>query len=166
MNIETLRKRIEMQGFTGLSDTEIRQINYPLRLAPAICLSWTALGVVLGSPLILAALVPFALAGALFEGHPFDAIYNYGLRHFDRRPELPAYGPPRRSACLMATAMILMTAAAFYCGLAVAGYILGTVMMTMASINVITGFCVPSFFYRVLFGRMQAVNDHGDKIMS
>ena len=80
MNTETLRKRIEMQGFTGLSDAEVRQINYPLRLAPAICMVWTALGVVLGSPLVLAALVPFALAGALFEGHPFDALYNYGLR--------------------------------------------------------------------------------------
>lgn len=153
MNIETTRKRIEMQGFYGLSDADIREINYPLRLAPAICLAWTALGVVLASPLILASLVPFALAGALFEGHPFDVIYNHGLRHLTGTRELPAYGKPRRSACLMASVMISTTAAMFYNGFAVAGYMIGCIPLTAMSVVILTGFCVPSYLFQLLFGR-------------
>ena len=156
MTKETHRKRIEMQGFYGLSDADLREINYPLRLAPAICLAWTALGVVLASPFVLAALVPFALAGALFEGHPFDVIYNHGIRQLTGTRELSAYGKPRRSACFMASVMILTSSALFYNGFAVAGYVLSSVMLTMASINVLSGFCVPSFFFGLLFGRQVA----------
>ncbi len=37
----TTRRRIEAQGFVGLDDDTLAQINYWLRLAPAICMIWT-----------------------------------------------------------------------------------------------------------------------------
>ena len=49
-NISTLRAKIEAQGFCGLDDDSLLQINYPLRLAPAICLAWTLTGTALASP--------------------------------------------------------------------------------------------------------------------
>src|SRR5215469_14862295 len=80
-NLTTVRERIQAQGFCGLSDAMYAQINYPLRLSPAICMVWAAVGTALASPTILWALVPFAVLGAILPGHPFDVLYNYGLRH-------------------------------------------------------------------------------------
>ncbi len=36
------RLRIEAQGFLGLEDKTLSQINYWLRLSPAICMVWAA----------------------------------------------------------------------------------------------------------------------------
>ena len=160
--IGTIRKRIEAQGFTGLSDGEISELNYWFRLAPAICLTWTAVGVAIASPAVLFCLVPFALLGAVLPGHPFDLVYNRLIRHVINRREIPVYGRPRRFACLMASVMISITASVFYLGLPVVGYILGFMMFGMATVNVTTGFCVPSFIYGLVFGKPSChVRDRG-----
>lgn len=147
------RNRVEAQGFVRLKDEEIRQINYWLRFSPAICMTWTAIGVVLASPLILWALVPFALLGGVLRGHPFDVLYNHGLRHIFKTPPLPRYGLPRRFACLLASAMISTAALAFQFGAPVIGYAVGGFMVAAAFTNVSTGFCIPSFIYGLIFGK-------------
>jgi hypothetical protein len=38
----TCRENIQAQGFCGLDDKTCAQINYPLRLSPAICMVWAA----------------------------------------------------------------------------------------------------------------------------
>src|SRR5664279_1317537 len=90
--IGTVRGNIQAQGFCGLDDKTYAQINYPLRLSPAICMVWAGLGTALTSPIILWALMPFAALGAILPGHPFDVLYNYGLRHLLNAPALPRYG--------------------------------------------------------------------------
>ena len=77
----TIRENIQAQGFCGLDDKTYAQINYPPRLSPAICMVWTAVGTALASPMILWALAPFAALGTILPGHPFDILYNYGLRY-------------------------------------------------------------------------------------
>ena len=57
-NFATLRTRIQAQGFCGLDDATYRQINYPLRISPAICMVWAAIGTAMASPLVLWTLVP------------------------------------------------------------------------------------------------------------
>jgi len=106
-----VRENILAQGFCGLDDETCAQINYPLRLSPAICMVWAAVGTALASPIILWALVPFAALGAILPGHPFDVFYNYGLCHLLGTPALPRYGLRRRFACALATIMIITTAA-------------------------------------------------------
>ena len=152
-DLQTLRRRIEAQGFTCLTNDEVKALDPWFRFAPAMCLSWVSCGVVLGSPTILAALFPFALLGGILTGHPFDVIYNHGIRHLLRTPELPPYARPRRFACLMASVMIASTAAAFYLGYPLPGYVIGGLMIAMASVQVATGFCVPSLIYNLIFGR-------------
>jgi hypothetical protein len=85
---ETARARIQAQGFCDLDDKTYAQLNYPLRLSPAICMTWAAVGTALASAPILWALVPFAA----------------------------------------------LVAAAF--------------------VNVSTGFCIPSFVVRLVFGKV------------
>ena len=106
----------------------------------------------MASPTILAALIPFALLGGIFKGHPFDLFYTFGLRHVFKSPKLPSYGIPRRFACLMASAMIATAALGFYFGYPVIGYGMGGFMVIAAFVNVSTGFCVPSFVYGLIFG--------------
>ena len=86
----TARERIQAQGFCGLSDATYAQINYPLRLSPAIMMVWVAVGTVLASAQILWALVPFTALGAILTGHPFDVLYNHGLRYLMGTPETAA----------------------------------------------------------------------------
>ena len=64
----TVRENIEAQGFCGLDDKTCTQINYPLRLSPAICMLWAAVGTALASPTILWALAPLAALGAILPG--------------------------------------------------------------------------------------------------
>ena len=146
------RERIVAQGFCDLDEQTYAQINYPLRISPAICMVWTAVGTALASPVILWALVPFAALGALLPGHPFDVVYNHGLRHVLRMPALPRYGPRRRFACALATVMLIIAAWGFQSGVPAVGHVAGWSVVGAAFVNVSTGFCVPSFIARVFLG--------------
>ncbi len=150
----TVRERIQAQGFCGLDDKTAAQINYALRLSPAICMVWAAVGTALASPPILWALVPFAALGAILPGHPFDVLYNFGLRHLFGTPMLPCYGARRRFAFALATIMLIAAAGGFQAGEPMVGYILGWSVVAAAFVNVSTGFCIPSFIVRVFFGKV------------
>jgi len=152
--ITTIRQRIQAQGFCGLDDTTYKQLNYALRLSPAICMVWAAIGTALASPTILWILVPFAALGAILPGHPFDVLYNYGLRHVFGTPPLPTYPLRRRFACLMATIMLATAAWGFQAGMPLVGHIIGWSLVGAAFVNVSTGFCIPSFIVRLTVGKM------------
>lgn len=149
----TGRTRIEAQGFLDLDDRTLSQINFWLRLSPAICMVWAAVGTALNSATILWSLVPFAAAGTLLPGHPFDVLYTYGFRHLVHGPRLPRYPLPRRFACLLATVMVAGAAWAFQAGNPLVGHILGWSLVAAAFVNVSTGFCIPSFIYGLVFGK-------------
>ena len=151
---ETVRERIRAQGFCGLDDKTCAQLNYPLRLSPAICMLWTAVGTALASAPVLWALVPFAALGAILPGHPFDVIYNHGLRHLMGTPVLPRYGVRRRLACALATIMLIAAAWGFQAGMPMLGYVVGWSLVAAAFVNVSTGFCIPSFIIRLFFGKV------------
>src|SRR5689334_16036590 len=137
------RSRIEAQGVLGLDDPTLTQINYWLRLSPALCMVWAALGTALNSAWILWALVPFALLGAVLPNHPFDLLYTYGFRYWVHGPRLPRYPLPRRLACLMAALMLAGSAWGFQTGNLVVGQIVGWLLVAAALVNVSTGFCIP-----------------------
>ena len=110
----------------------------------------------MASAAVLFALVPFAVAGALLRGHPFDALYNHGLRHWLKSRRFPVYGVPRRFACAVASVWLITAAIAFAVGWTIAGTVLGCGMVLAAAVPVFTGFCIPSFLYGRLFGGRSA----------
>jgi hypothetical protein len=154
----TVRERIQAQGFCGLDDATYAQINYPLRLSPAICMVWAAAGTALASPTILWALAPFAALGAVLPGHPFDVLYNYGLRHLLGTPALPRYGFRRRFACAAATTMVIAAAWSFQAGVPVLGYVVGSWVTAGTFANVSTGLCMPALILRIFFGKVVCSN--------
>jgi hypothetical protein len=82
-------------------------------LAPAICSALTAVATLLAMPILLWALMPFGTICAIRGVHPFDLIYNLGLRHLLGTQRLPRYAAPRRFACLFATTWLGITGGAF-----------------------------------------------------
>jgi hypothetical protein len=150
----TAREKIQAQGFCGLSDATYAQINYPLRLSPAIMMVWVAIGTVLASVRILWALVPFTALGAILTGHPFDVLYNHGLRHLTGTQQLPRYGTRRRLAFAVATTMTTLAAWAFQADMPLLGYIVGGAIVASTCLQVITGICSPAVLAGRLFGKV------------
>ncbi|MEX2227417.1 MAG: DUF4395 family protein [Dehalococcoidia bacterium] len=122
-------------------------------MSPALCAAIAAIGTALASPPILWGLMVFAALGGLLPFHPFDLIYNLGIRHVTATPELPRNGAPRRFACAMGSAWLLAAGTLFYAGLDVAGYIIGGAFVAVAALITVSHVCIPSLVYGALFGR-------------
>jgi hypothetical protein len=138
-----------MQGFVGYADCELAEFGPWLRLTPGLCAAWAAVATVSGGPGLFWALVPFAVLGAALPNHPFDAIYNFGLRRRLATRSIPRYGAPRRFACVVASAWLLITGFAFFAGAPTVGYVMGGSMVLTASVPTTTDFCIPSFVYQL-----------------
>jgi hypothetical protein len=142
------RHRLEVQGFTCLSDASLREVGPWLRLTPGLCTTIVMIGTALALPALLWLLVPVALFGAVFPRHPFDLFYNLALRRFTGTSVLPPNGAPRRFACGMAAVWIGATAGAFTAGYSPLGYALGGVLSAVGLLVSTTHFCIPSLIYR------------------
>ena len=149
----TTRQRIEAQGYLGLSDATLAEVGPWLRLSPAICMVWVAIATFYESVTALTVLIPFAALGVVLPWHPFDATYNHGIRHLIGTELLPRAGAPRRFACFVATVWLIATSWAFYSGAATLGYVLGGSLVVAAAVPTFTDFCIPSFFYGLMFGK-------------
>ena len=150
---ETTRNRIEAQGYLGLSDAELAEVGPWLRMAPAMCMVWAGVATYYQSTTAILILVPFAFFGAILPGHPFEVIYNFGFRHIRGSRKLPPARGPRRFACAVATVWLAATAWALYSGAVLAGQVLGYSLAAAAAVPAFTDFCIPSFFYGLMFGK-------------
>lgn len=146
-----VRTRLEAQGFCNLDDATLTELAPWMRWSPALCTVFMAAGTALNSPVVLWSLAATAFAGALLPFHPFDLLYNYGMRFVTGTRPLPNHGPQRRFACGIATAWLLGTGYAFHTGATVVGYALGIPLILVAGLVSVTHFCIPSLIYNTLF---------------
>ena len=151
-----IRRLLEIQGFVDAGDGTLCEVAPWLRFSPALCTLFMGAGTALALPALLWAPVPFAVLGALLPVHPFDLIYNVGLRRITKTPPLPRNGTPRRFACGVGGAWLIATALAFTTGPASLGYALGGVLTAVALLVSTTHICIPSMVYRVLTGSLTA----------
>jgi len=149
------RRRIEAQGYVGLSDTALAEVGPWLRFAPALCMTWVAIATYNASATAFLLLIPLAALGAIMTWHPFELIYNHGIRYLLDTMRLPRANAPRRFACAIATVWIGAAAWAFLSGAATLGYILGYSFAFAAAVPTFTDFCIPSFFYGLMFGKRE-----------
>jgi hypothetical protein len=149
----TARERLHTQGYVGIDDATLTEVGPWLRWSPSICTATVIVGTVLASEWVLWALVPFALLGALMSRHPFDYVYNLGVRRLTGTAPLPEHRAPRRFACGMAAAWMTATGAAFAAGAPAAGYVLGGMLAAVGGLVSVTHFCIPSTIYGLVFGK-------------
>jgi hypothetical protein len=138
-----MRSNLSMQGY-GLSDGERRALWLGLRLPTALCLGLVVTGLLLGSAVLLAALVPIGAVAGWSARHPFDLVWNHGLRYAFEAPALPPNPTRRRHAFKLATGWLALCSALFALGAPVAGLVLGGSLAAVCVLVTITNFCVPS----------------------
>lgn len=95
------------------------------RWAAMICTSAVAIGTALASPWFLWVLALTAVAGTFLPNHPFDYIYNYGIRHLTGTRPLPPNSKKRKLALGIAAMLLVGTGAAFFIDATSWGYGLG-----------------------------------------
>jgi uncharacterized membrane protein YphA (DoxX/SURF4 family) len=143
---------LDIQGFDNVDAQELARLAPWLRLAFGLCTVLGGLGTVLASPAILLALTLIAAIAAASPVHPFDLIYNYGIRHLTGTGPLPRRGVPSRFGCAIGAVFLLVTAWAFSAGHVVAGYALGGMLTFVVLLVSTTDICIPSMIYRSIFG--------------
>ena len=136
--------RLDIQGFENVATDRLAEVAPWQRLAFGMCAILALIGTALGSPEVLWALLPIAALAAAFPVHPFDLIYNHGIRHMTKTGPLPKRGAPARFACGMGAAWVAVTGWAFWSGHATAGYILGFSLASVSTLASTTDICIPS----------------------
>ncbi len=118
-----------------------------LRLTPALSTIWIFLSTALASPIALWAFALVSAFGASRNRHPFDYLYNQGLRHWAGGPELPTNPAPRRFAMLLAAIWAAATGGLFTVGQLTAAYISGALLVCAGSLVATAHLCVGSLVY-------------------
>lgn len=147
-----LQSWLEVRGIACSIDPDFTKLVPWLRITFLLCGSVFGIAVAFAYTPLIWAMVPIAAAGAIFRVHPFDLIYNYGIRHLTGTRKLPPNGAPTRFACALAAPWMVATALSFQFGLAPLGYALGGSLTAVAALVGTTHFCIPSFIYQFFFG--------------
>ena len=134
---------LTVQGYC-LTAEESEKLRWGLRFPTALCLAIVIIGLALHSAVLILALVPIGAVAGWTQRHPFDLIWNYGIRHLSGAPELPPNPTPRRHAFKLATVWLLVVGLLFAFGLTTAGLVLGAVLVGVCGLVTTTNFCVPS----------------------
>jgi len=143
---------LQTQGYR-LGGNEARELRIGLRFPTALCLALVVTGLALESALMIALLVPIGAVAGWTRRHPFDLIWNHGLRHLARAPDLPPNPVRRRHAFKLATIWLAAVAALFEIGATTAALVLGAVLLAVCSLVTATNFCIPSTLLVWLDGR-------------
>lgn len=144
---------LEMQGFACSPDPDFRAVVPWLRFSPGLTTIGAGIGTVLASPAVLSALALVTGVCAATPRHPFDLLYDRGVRPVTGTPALPRNEAPRRFACALATVWLVTTALAFAVGATLVGYGLGSLLVVLGGLVATTHFCFGSMVYRLAVGR-------------
>lgn len=147
-----LRRRLEIRGISVSDDTEFIRLVPWMRTTFVLCGALVAIATAFAFTPLLWAMVPIAALGVALPVHPFDLIYNHGVRRFTHTRRLPHNGAPTRFACAVAVLWLVATALAFSLGIGWLGYTLGALLATVAGIVSVTHFCIPSAIYQIITG--------------
>lgn len=149
---ESTRRRLDIQGFDRCDDEVLAPVAPWLRLAFGLCVALAAAGLLLGSPRLLWALVVVASLAALQPVHPFDLVYNLGIRRITGTGPLPGRGAPSRFACGLGAVWMTTTIVLLRTGHPFIGRTLGWMLVGVGTLVATTDICIPSLIYRSAFG--------------
>jgi hypothetical protein len=152
----TVRSRLEAQGFYGLDDKTLAELSPWMRWTYTLGTLVTLFGVVLTSPVVLWVLAAITSVGIFLPFHPFDLLYNYGMRFLTRTEPFPNSGPQRHFVFVVATVWLVTTGWAFYISADIVGITLGVLLILVGGLASTINFCIPSFIYNTVVGRRSA----------
>ena len=138
-----MRTNLTTQGYC-LTDAERRDLAIGLRFSTGLCLSLVVVALALESPAMLFALSAIGLVAGFTARHPFDYLWNQGVRHLLRAPALPPNPLRRRHAFKIATVWLLAVGILFAAGAATGALILGGLLVAACTTVTATNLCLPS----------------------
>jgi hypothetical protein len=92
------RKHLEIQGHC-LNDEALAEIGPWMRWPYVWCSSLLIVAVALASPWFLWILAAIAIGTVFLPSHPFNYLYNYGVRHLTGTRPLPRSTAQGKFAC-------------------------------------------------------------------
>jgi hypothetical protein len=98
---------------------------------------------------LLLALAGIGAVAGLAPRHPFDLLWNHGIRHVMSAPPVPPSPVRRRHAFKIGAALLLLVAALFAAGLSTVGLAVGGALLGACFLATTVNFCVPSFLLSV-----------------
>jgi hypothetical protein len=131
------------QGYC-LSDSEKHRLRLGLRFPTGACLALVITALALESAPMLFVLVGIGAVAGFTSRHPFDHVWNHGVRHLFRAPPLPPNPPRRRHAFKIATVWLLVVAVTFAVGLTVPALVLGVLLVGACTAVTVANLCIPS----------------------
>jgi len=152
----TVRRRLEAQGFCGLDDKTLAELAPWMRWTYTLGTLITLIGVTLMSSGVLWSLAAITSVGIVLPFHPFDLLYNHGMRYLTGTGPLPNSGPQRHFVFVVATVWLIATGWAFYAGADIVGITLGVLLIFVGGLASTTNFCIPSFIYNTVVARRNA----------
>jgi Domain of unknown function (DUF4395) len=144
-----MARNLLTQGYC-LTDTERGRLKLGLRFATGLCTALVALSLSLESSALLAVLAAIGAVAGLTPRHPFDLIWNYGVRHRFGAPPVPPNPTRRRHAFKIAAVSLLIVAVLFAAALPTAALAFGGALLVACGIVTATNFCLPSFLFSLL----------------
>lgn len=149
---DTHLRRLDIQGFDAVEVERLAEAGPWLRMAFTLCAVLVITATALASvPLFLIG-AGIAGAAALSPVHPFDLIYNLGIRHLRGTGPLPRRPFLNRLACGLGAMLMLVAAWSFTASLPVLGYAIGGALSIVAGLVGTVDICIPSMTYRAIFG--------------
>jgi hypothetical protein len=149
-HVRFTERGLAMQGFPNPSGPAIRKVEPWLRLTPLLNTLWIAAGTALESPATLLGFSLVSALGATRQKHPFDQLYNRGVRRLAKSEPLPDNPPPRRFAMGLAAAWAATAAALLLTSRRRAGLVAGGLLAVAGATVSSTHFCLGSWTYRQL----------------
>jgi Domain of unknown function (DUF4395) len=149
-------RNLTVQGYC-LSGAESRALRWGLRFPTALCFALVATGLILESAVLILALVAIGALAGWTRRHPFDLLWNHGLRHLSGAPELPPNPTPRRHGFKVGTVWLLSVGALLALGKPTAALILGVPLLIACGLLTATNFCIPSTLLGIWWRRRDAL---------
>lgn len=81
-SIGRIRYLVELQGYRGLQDQCVAEVDPWLRVAPALCAGWAFVSTLIGEAGALWVLAGIAALVAMLPWRPFNLPYNLVIRHW------------------------------------------------------------------------------------
>lgn len=146
---------LRVQGYR-LTAEQGQALGWGLRFPTALCLALVITGLVLESAALILALVPIGVIAGWTRRHPFDYLWNKGLRHLSGGPELPPNPTPRRHAFKLAALWLLAIGVLYAVGEPAVALVLGVVLVAVCGLVTMTNFCIPSTLLGLWWRRRDA----------
>jgi hypothetical protein len=152
----TCKRRLHVQGYQNYSDKELNDYKYGIRFAYGLCITLVALGLIFNSIPVLLFIALIALVGAFPPNHPFDYLYNHGVRQLLNKPKLPPRSNQGRFACGIAAVWLTVTIYLLYNDYLIAGNVFGALLFAVGALVTTTDICIPSIIYNAIFKKSRS----------